>query len=730
MIKGKTKIKYGTATISADSMLIDFKRNQAVAYGRVMMQDMDQLILGNSAYYDIETETGIIFDGASKFELGFYYGDEMRKVGEYVYDADYGRFTTCDGKHPHFHFEAHTMRIYQEHMFVGRPFILHIHDMPVFIIPYGAFSLKSGRKSGFLMPEPGINNGDGKYFRNMAYFLVINDYQDATFSVDLMEKTGYNYRVNYYYLDRYKYRGSLDATYTNRVFSPESSRDDWAVYYRHFQNLPEKATFDATLDFASSRQVWENETDINKRLQERITSSISYRKPFANSSFYASSNYTDDLINKTKNIVLPSFSFSMPSKPVHEFLTFIPDEVRKENHWWKDFSFSWSSSGSHTGFITDKSPTFGQVIYDNVKDDNDRYVSEHHAAVRQNASLSWNSTFWGWLKLGNTFYFQDALMDRDRNGKQLVYGYNYSTNSTMGLTLYGMLLTPTLPVTATRHIVTPSASFRYSPDFYEQNKDFYGIGSLSSSRKARSVNMSLEQKWQFRLRADENGQERKLNDIFVLRSSVSYDLERKVSKWSDINHTFNVNPGSFNNKSLNFSMNQSYSATQKPYEKFDISSWRVSSGVSVSGNASYNDYFPVTQNDFITGKYFEPDSLTITDSQVRTIQDLERLAKPGNWSLNSSHDYGYDKRNKYKSQNLRNSLNIKLTTNWSVSYSNYYDLEKKILMSQSMSVNRELHCWRILFTYTQSANFWDLRLVLFDIKLPETLKLQHQDYSR
>jgi lipopolysaccharide assembly outer membrane protein LptD (OstA) len=345
VLTGNAKITYDTSTIKADSISINFNRNQAKASGRIIMDDVGQLILGSAAYYDIESQTGIVIDGASRFDMGYYYGQEIRKVGGEVYDVDHGSFTTCDANHPHFNFMASSMRVYRDHMVVGRPIIFYVNDFPVLALPYGAFSIKGGRTSGILTPEPGFNQGDGKYFRNIGYFLVLNDYADITMSMDLMEKKGYNYGFNLTYLDRYRYNGRLNTNYHYRFLNvPEAHRNDWFVNYRHFQNLPDRATFDVSLDFASSRQVWESEVDVNKRLQERITSRISWRKPFTTSSFYASGSYTEDLLNKNKDVVLPSFSYSMPSKPIHEFITAIPDSVRRQNHWWKNFSLSWSTT--------------------------------------------------------------------------------------------------------------------------------------------------------------------------------------------------------------------------------------------------------------------------------------------------------------------------------------------------------------------------------------------------
>lgn len=730
ILSGNAHLLYQNAKIKADTIKVDFSRDQAKAIGKIIMEDGDQLIIGDEIYYDIQTQTGFVLGGASRFEKGYYYGTEIRKVGEDVFDIDDGIFTTCDSKRPHFDIRSKNMRLYRDHMVVGKPVIFYVNEFPVMGFPFAAFSIKRGRKSGILIPEPGFNQSDGKYLKNLAFYYVFSDYADITFSADIMEKSGQNYKVDLIYLDRYDFNGRLLGNYRHRTLSPDSHRDDWSLNYRHFHNLPDRASLDVSLDFASSRQVWDNETDIDKRLQEQITSRISYRKPFKVSSFHASASYTEDLINKNKSIVLPTFSYSLPAKPIHEFITVIPDSVRQKDHWWKNFSVSWGTGGVHTGYIRDNSPSLAQVLYQNKKDSLGNYLSQHHAGVRQTASLSWNTTTFGWLKLGSSFSYQDAWFDRDRNGNKLVHGYSYNTNSSAAFSLYGVKRYANLPVTAVRHIVTPSVSFRYSPDFSDKNSRFYSFGGVgvSAGKRTRNIGLSLEQKWQLKLRTGEE-KEKELNDLFVLRSSAGYNLENKDKPWSDFNHSLTINPGSYEVKKVKFGLNQSYSATQKPYENYNISSWRMNSSFTISGDALYTDYYPVEQNDFITGNLFKEDSLSITTQQIRTINDIQKLEKPGSWSLSTGHDFSYERKSRYRTENLRNSVNLKLTTHWSVSYSNYFDLKKNELMSQSIMVNRDLHCWKLTFSYTKSANFWDYRIVLFNIKLPDSLKLQTRDNS-
>lgn len=727
---GQAIINYGFSKIQSDSMIIDFDKEQAFASGQIIMQDQDQILIGESVYYDINTETGFIIKGASQFDLGFYYGQNIRKIDKEVFDVDNGRFTTCDAEVPHFDIRAEEMRVYRNHMVVGRPVIFYVNEFPVMGFPFAAFSIKRGRESGILVPEPGYNPTDGKYIKNIAFYYPINDYSDITVSADFMELSGWKTELYLPYKKRYDYDGYFNVLLRKQISQYDSYSYNWSITERHHQKFYDKSDFSANLDFASSREIWNNESDVNKRLQEQITSSLSYRKPFKNSTLYLSSSYTEDLINDTRYLTLPSFSYSLPSKPVYELFPVNSDSLKQKEFWWKNFSYSWRSSGIHTGSVKEKSPSFSALFYESTKDSLGKYINEHHAGAKQSIGLSWNNSIFGWLKLNQSFNFDEVIMDRDINNKKLAHGYSYYSNSGMSFSLYGLRKFENIPLRAIRHIMTPSVNYSWSPDFSEQNADLYSFGSIgvSKSKKSSSLGMSLEQKWQIKYITPESNEEKKLNDFIVLRSNTAYNLINKDKPWSDIYHTLVLNPFSFEND-IKFSTNQSFGATQDVY-KFNIKSWRFNMGVSLTGDAIYQEYFPLEKNEFITRKFFEnSDSLNVQDKIVESIADLEKLVKPGSWRVSFDYDYSKDKISEYVSTSLRSSLNMKLSTNWSLNYTNYINMKDHELLSQTINLVRELHCWRLTFAYTKSANFWDYRVVLFNLKLPDSLKLQTTDHN-
>ncbi len=103
---GNAAVKYHSSNMEADTISIDLSKNQAFAMGRSFLKDGTQTAIGKDIYFDLGSKCGIIEKGASKFDKGFYYGKEIRKIDKKTFDVDEGIFTTCGALKPHFYFSS------------------------------------------------------------------------------------------------------------------------------------------------------------------------------------------------------------------------------------------------------------------------------------------------------------------------------------------------------------------------------------------------------------------------------------------------------------------------------------------------------------------------------------------------------------------------------------------------------------------------------------------------
>jgi lipopolysaccharide assembly outer membrane protein LptD (OstA) len=761
-LAGAARLTYHTSVLKSDTIAIDMQKRQAFTLGQSVLEDGEYLLLGDAISYDMRSQWGMIRDGATRFEQGYCYGDEIRKISEETFDVDNAIFTTCDALHPHFYIKASKLRLYKDDKIVAKPLIFYVNHLPVFALPFGTFTIKRGRESGFLVPSPSYNSVDGKILRDIAYYQVFGPYADATLALDYYENTGWEASLKSRYIKRYLLKGNFEAVLLKQL-NELSTKYEWNISSVHHHDFADDATFDSRLHFVSSTSVWDNSEDLEEREQEEISSALAYKRPLWGRTLSLTANYTDNLVDKIKYLKLPSITYSLPSKPVYE-LFYSQDDKIPDYAWWKDFSYSYNLRGVHEANITDPEAGWADLFYQTSQDSSGAYINQHNAGIKHSVGLSYNHKLRGWLDLGQSANLNEVWFDRDKNYQTnqelLVRGWDYSLNSSLGFSLYGLGDLPGEYIQAVRHVISPSFSFTFKPDFSENEKyySFGGIG-LSSGVKQRRFNFSLSNKWDLKLRqaqsTDADSAEdaeiptEKLNNFFQLSSAINYDLENDEEGFSNISHSLDMNLKDYTIGFITLGTNPSGSIIQDTYDvKFSgwnhkswdyaVENWAVTlnSKLSFSGKASYTEYFPRAENRFESNKFFTPDSLNLDSEDLAlTLETLDEMQQQDKgWSLNFNHYYQTNKtsyeQNKYTS-NLRSSLSAKITNNWEISYNNYINLKTKEIASHNLTLTRNLHCWKIVFTYSYSSlnNYWNYRFQLFNIKLPNELKFRTSGHN-
>lgn len=735
ILMNNARLNYHSSSIEAPQITLDLSTRQANTRGMTILRDKTQLVIGSDIQFDIETLKGRMRSSSGRFEQGFYYGDEIRKVDDEIYDIDRGYFTTCENKEPCFYIYSPRMRLYQDNRVVARPVVFYVNHFPILAMPYMTFSIKRERASGFLVPEPGYNNVDGKYIENIAFYHFFGDHADMLLALDYRELTGWEGRYDFYYLKRYHYQGSLRTRLQRRIISPIHTNTEWQIRARHSQEFLDRSTFNANLEFISSRNIWEGSDVIDERLSQRVTSTVSYRRPMGSSSFNANATYREDLVENHKDITLPNLTYMIPSKPFYELFP-NHQRLRNDDFWWKNFSYSYNFRAVHVGRITDPSPSLSDILYKNKQDEHGNYINQHNLGVRHSGSVNYNRTMRGLFSLHQSFRLNEVWYDRDRRNNSPARAMDYSSSTRLSSSVFGIGSYPNFFIRAVRHIMTPSVTYNYTPDFSHNRDKYFSFGGISvnTGNRRQTMSFNLENKWSFKYFKSNIGREVSVNDLFTTSSSLSYDFERDGRGFTDINHSAHFRPGSLDLAFLNFGYNTNISLTQDFYD-LNIKNWRLSNRLSFSGSASYVNYFPKEKNDFIANRYYIPD---LTEEEVDERSSLfedfiteERFTEgQDTWRLSVDHDYSRDRVTGGYSSNLRSNSSFKVTNNWIVTYRNFYNVRHKQLISQSLTVTRNLEGWNIYFTWTKQADFWSYRIMLYNVKLPDAMRLRTTDRKR
>ncbi|MCK4352073.1 LPS-assembly protein LptD [candidate division WOR-3 bacterium] len=250
-LTGHAELKTPDIITKADTIKYDSNKNFVTAYGNPILWVGKQEISGKKMLYDLNTGYGIIYDGRTQIQKGWFDGKIIRKVGKKVLNVDYGKFTTCNLNPPHYYFWGRRLKVYVDDMIYTKPLVLCVKGIPLFIAPFWWFPIKKGRQSGFLYPKIGKSEGEGRYVKNIAYYWVINKWSDATFIFDYFEKMGPRLLLEGRWSIKPLLLGNFNASY---IVEREGKIKRGAIDFTHSQRLGHRFSLRASGNFVSDAE--------------------------------------------------------------------------------------------------------------------------------------------------------------------------------------------------------------------------------------------------------------------------------------------------------------------------------------------------------------------------------------------------------------------------------------------------------------------------------------------
>ncbi len=297
---------------------------------------------------------------------------------------------------------------------------------------------------------------------------------------------------------------------------------------------------------------------------------------------------------------------------------------------------------------------------------------------------------------------------------------------------------------AIRHVMTPSLSFSYRPDFSNPSYGYYRTivsqatipypytsrtysifqsseaGGPAAGRSA-GIGFTLDNTVEAKVKAkstDTSGTDRKISILQGLSFSTFYNFAADSFRLSPV--TFNGHTAIFNQK-----LGINFSGSFNPYEIRVIDS--VSNGQIVRTPVMVNKYsfedgkFPMLSN-FTLSMDISLNSATLHQRQNiqpagSTVQNMtqnqaQRLALinsdpsayvdfniPYNIVLNYSYNYTNNGALVTTFSTINGSGDFNLTPKWKIQYTTGYDLKAEKLSLTTFSIYRDLHCWDLSFRW-------------------------------
>ena len=762
----KGVIEYDGMELKADDIQVDFNSQILSARpvtdsagkvnGRPFFKQGDAEYMADTIVFNYNTHKGLISGVITQQGDGYLHGSRVKKVSDSVMYLNGGQYTTCNYSHPHFAINfTHSKLITGDKIFTG-PAYVTIEDVPTpLVLPFAFFPMTHDRTSGILMPSYGWMNNRGYYLKDGGYYFAINDNLDLALIGEIYTNLSWaaEARSNYYL--RYKYKGNFDICYgiTKEGIPGDSNTfrkfSDFKIAWKHDQDAKSnpRSRFSANVNL-QSRNYNKNTTNRNDYFNSTTTSSISYTAQLGSSlNFAASLRESYNAQTGLINLKLPQLSLSST--------TFYPlrrKEAAGNLRWYENLSLSYSFSADNNINAQD-SDLFKLQTLQRMQ-----YGIQHTIPLSLTLKVlkyfNWTNTAnyserWHWSTIRKHYDTVTNTLTIDT-----VRGFRgnreVSFNSSLSTRIYGMFNFKYGPLKAIRHVINPSVSFNYHPDFghsslgwwqsytdktgyvhrysiFEQSL-YGGPPDGQSGRISFSIGNNLEIK--VADRKDTITGMRKITLLENLNLSMSYDMARDSLRWSDL--TINGRTTLFKNLVINYSSSFSPYYIDNEGRKHDQFIWKVPGQKKLfqKNNSTWSTQISYSLNNTT----FKPEgdkkaSKSEGEQIVAPIMQspynynpallmgtYADFSMPWNVSLNYTLSYVSTfvaAQYNYKSeviQTLSLSANANITNNWRVAVSTGYDFVKKGLSYTSIDIYRDLHCWEMRFNwvpfgYYRSWNF-------------------------
>lgn len=768
---GKATVDYEDINLKADYIYIDFATNTVHAFGKkdtsgkyigyTEFKQGDQQFKVRDMAYNFKSKRGRLTELVTREGESIIYGEKVKKDefnNSYIRGA---RYTTCDAEHPHFFIHASKLKIIPDKQVILGPANLVIEDVPTpGFIPFGFFPITKRQKSGVLIPTYGNSPDRGFFLRAGGYYFAFNDYVHAELRGDIYTLGSWGLYGTTRYNKRYRYNGNLDLRYNYNKFLnatgelPPISKDFFVTW---IHNVDAKArpntTFSARVNAGTSNSLRFNSYNSNAIVTNQLVSSISYSKTFGPDNRYNfSSNLRHDqnTITRDINLSLPELFFG-----VQRVFPFKRKEVLGTPKWYQSIgdNFGFQYSGSMRNDIRTKDT----LLFTAQTLDTMRNGISHSIPISTSMKVLKYFTLSPAVNYNEYWYIKTTEKLWDASDSTLktyqVDGFKRASsyNASMSLTtrVYGMFNFRNAKIKAIRHVVTPTVSMVFQPDFSSSRFGYYkevqtnvsgakqkysifeqgvfsGPGAGRQGRLDFSVINNLEMKMMKGKDTARKEENVKLLETFNINGS--YNFFADSLKWSNIQ--LNARTTLF--KVLQVQVNGNYDpyvydslviGESRSIARFNRLEWKENGrlGRLVGGNIALS----TSLNPALFKKNKKPNP---KHEKLRELNlnpnDFIDFDVPWNLTLNYTFNYSRPLNEATSSQSFMFNGDVSLTKDWKVGFNSGYDFVNKQLSYTSFDIHRNLHCWEFSFNWIpfgfRTSYFFTIRVrssVLQELKL-------------
>ena len=604
--QNKTAFLYGTSNVKYENMDLKSERiylnmDSSLVHATGVRDTATKGLTGTPVFsmgsdnyesdtmaFNFKSKKGLIQNVTTQQQEGFLSSQLSKRNDKGEIFLKHGRYTTCDKDCPDFYIALSRAKVRPGKDVVFGPAYLVVADVPLpLAIPYGFFPFSKKYSSGFIMPSYGDESTRGFYLRDGGYYFALSDKWDLKLLGEIYTKGSWGLSVATNYRKRYRYNGTFYAAYqdtkTGDKGLPDYTRQQsfkiqWS--HRQDQKASPYSSLAASVNFATSSYERNNLGSLynpQTLTQTTRTSSVSWGTNFSSIglSLSATANLNQNMSDSSIALTLPDLNISLS-----RFYPFKRRHAAGAERWYEKISVS------YTGQISNSINTKGdRLLRSNL-------IKDWRNGMQHRIPVSGNFTLFNYINVSPSFNFTDRMYTNkvtkswnratQKEVSDTTYGfhniYNWDLSLSASTKLYGMFIPNRKifgdKIQAIRHVITPSVSFSYAPDFGSSRYGYYstyqrtnadgsveladyspysnGLYSVPGRGKTGNVSFSFDNNIEMKIKSDKDSTGiRKISIIDNLGFRMSYNMAAKEKPWSDLsvdlrlkwwkNYTFNLN---------------------------------------------------------------------------------------------------------------------------------------------------------------------------------------------
>jgi lipopolysaccharide assembly outer membrane protein LptD (OstA) len=803
---GEAIVKYTTITLKADFIVYDWKTSIVTAEGRPdstgRMAGFPEFTEGEQTFnakrmrYNFQTGKGMVYDVTSqqndiiihgersKFVRGGVPGADSEEESRDVIYSHNGLFTTCTAEHPHFGIRSKKLKIIPDKSVIVGPSHLEIMGVPTPAwLPFGFFPIPGNKQTGLLFPNDyDFNPQWGFGLRDIGWYFPLGEHLNLQLRTNIYPFSGtWGISTIADYRKRYKFSGGLTVNYDSQVAEGAEGEinrvKSFGFSWRHNQDRAAhpSRTFGGSVNVQTNNNQRFRRNDAQNVLQTQLNSNLSYNKTYPGQpySFNASFTHSQNALTREMVINFPNVQFL--TQALYPFKR--KERVGKER-WYESVVMRYTGEASNRFNTTDTTLFSRQTLEDA------QFGVRHTASAgtsfkvlkffNLNPGVNYNEV-WYLRTINREFIpgleidtiidqgverFDTIRLGRIEQMRQSGFAPWRSFSASLSLTtqVFGTMRFKSGFIRGLRHVMKPSVSLNYSPNYLNPNLGYFPMvqdsvdielmriysifeggvyGGPPQGGRQMGLSYSLNNIFEAKLRSRRDTVDRKIKLFDNLIINGAYNFAADSLKFSEISASGTAR---FFKGMTTFGMGASFDPyiTDERGRRINTTVWadRRQPLRFVQANFRFNTSVTVGKiREMFQGK---PEELVEdlraprpTTPATRKEEDFLSLFENFNLNHNLVFDWRYGIDGALSFQTVTNSINvqgsIKLTPNWNINVGNFgYDFQQRGLSFPSFGFSRDLHCWDMGFNWQPTRGTYNFYIAV----KPGTLEFINFPYQQ